>query len=321
MKCPLPLRLQVQRYRLEGYSQRDTARILNKSRKFIQRWWLSDNLLRKPGSGRPIKISPKVIRRVSMRIQHRPRLSQRQLSSLERVPRTSIQRILKKLRLRPYRLRKTLFMSQQHRKNRVAFARNHQDDDWSRTFFVDEKIFVVLPQTNRQNTRFYATSRDQVPLDIQGTHSKKLNVIAGMSSSGTTPLFVFRENMTAEIYKRFLITSLLPKARQLFGGNWRLGHDNDRKHTSKLVTSFLAEKGVAVLDWPAKSPDLNPIENLWSVLDSNIARDPHMSLDTLEKTLKSEWRKIEPNLLQKLVDSVPARLRLVVKSKGQTISY
>ena len=65
---------------------------------------------------------------------------------------------------------------------------------------------------------------------------------------------------------------MLPSARELFDGEFIFQQDGDSKHTAKNTKAWLQGKKIEVLDWPAQSPDLNPIENLWKVLKEYIGK-------------------------------------------------
>ncbi|GBN00545.1 hypothetical protein AVEN_61454-1 [Araneus ventricosus] len=77
------------------------------------------------------------------------------------------------------------------------------------------------------------------------------------------------------------------------------------------------------LDWPAKSPDLNPIENMWDMLEQRVKRrnqHPRNLVDLRDQIL-SEWLKLDATYLQNLVDSLSNRILAVIKSRGGVTWY
>ncbi len=85
-----------------------------------------------------------------------------------------------------------------------------------------------------------------------------------MSSAGVGPLCFLKTNITAPVYQDILEHLMLPSADQLFkDADFIFQQDFAPAHTAKSTKSWLNEHGVGVHYWPANSPDLNPIKNLW----------------------------------------------------------
>ena len=74
--------------------------------------------------------------------------------------------------------------------------------------------------------------------------------------------------------------------------------------------------------WPPNSPDINPVENLWSIMDEVVYKDPTpKTIKDLKRRLKQAWKKIPLSTLHDLSHSMPQRLRNVITNKGGHAGY
>ncbi|KAE9192277.1 hypothetical protein PF005_g18520 [Phytophthora fragariae] len=109
----------------------------------------------------------------------------------------------------------------------------------------------------------------------------------------------------------------------VWGGHIVLKQDNASIHASRETTSFLQEMEVNTMAWPARSPDRNPILNVWSVMAARVYAHgrQYRTVGDLEKAIMAAWASIEQEYLCKLVESMPRRCLAVIKQKGGLTKY
>ena len=155
------------------------------------------------------------------------------------------------------------------------------------------------------------------------THLHALLVWAGISMNGKTRLVVVEGNLNAVRYRDEILEPVaLPYLRNL-GPNAILQDDNARPHRARIIDNFLQAHGVERMQWPAVSPDLNPIENLWDQLGRAVRKrvTSATTLAQLRQILIQEWNAISQDRVRRLVSSMRRRCQAVVGAYGGSTRY
>ncbi|GFU29467.1 hypothetical protein TNCV_418901 [Trichonephila clavipes] len=99
--------------------------------------------------------------------------------------------------------------------------------------------------------------------------------------------------------------------------------DNATCHRTLAVQDCLDSEGIQRLVWPARSPDLNPIENVWDALGRQVAgrNYPPTNKNTLIRALTEEWDKLPQQLLDNVVQSMVRRVECCITLHGGHIPY
>lgn len=222
---------------------------------------------------------------------------------------------------------KKVWLTIENKEQRLQFALeflNRQDDFWQNVIFSDEKSFqsahngslkVYRPRNTRYEPRY--TKKEN------RTGHFKVNVWCWISHRGPGICIIVNNRLNAEVYRRILDECLLPSVRPIFGENFLLQHDNCPIHRARIVREFIEQENIDVLPWCSKSPDLNPVENVWAKMEKFIRQHNFRprNIDELQHKILEAWQEITPDFTAQLVSSMPRRLLNVIELNGETTKY
>ena len=221
--------------------------------------------------------------------------------------------------------KKKPWISNQNRINRVAWCKDHvnwTEEDWRKVLFSDESPFQLRDNGKK---RVWKLCEEEFHCShYTGTvkHDVKINVWGCFSYDGVGTLYLVDGNMDARQYCKILKSAMLPSADVHFpDGEFIFQQDNDPKHTSSMVYEYLDSKGIDYMDWPAYSPDLNPIENLWAILKQRMRDRKCRNEDELWEYVQEAWYNLPVEMLAGLIDSMQRRCRAVIEKKGYPTKY
>ncbi|CAK5267780.1 unnamed protein product [Mycena citricolor] len=222
------------------------------------------------------------------------------------------------------------FISALNLKRRKEWGESHvhwQVEDWKRVLFSDESIFRLFGSDGIE----WCWRKPSERLDPRFTKKRvkhgggKITVWGMITPHGLGRLVRIDGNLNKELYREILKDDLLGTLDDLDldPRDYIFQQDNDPKHTARIVTTWFAENHIAVLPWPASSPDMNIIEHVWSHLDKKVRKRKPLpsNVEQLWTALQEEWARIDEGYIESLYDSMPRRIRALIAAKGGNTSY
>jgi transposase len=199
---------------------------------------------------------------------------------------------------------------------------------WDKVLFFDEKTFWGSGFCGQVWVRREkGAALDPENCVHKKAHPVKVNVWAAFCARGQGYCHIYSEHLDKHLYKNILAANLLPSAQLHFSlappllEQWYFLQDNAPQHTSRLAKDWLHNKGITCLDFPPYSPDLNPIENLWSAMARAVEVQPADTLEELEAVVAQEWENVDKELMRTLVHSMPRRCQAVIAADGWHTQY
>lgn len=216
-----------------------------------------------------------------------------------------------------------------NRGRRLSWAREHllwTEQQWSTVLFTDESRFGFHPDSRR--IRVWRTpgriNRLQHPQEVHPYQGGTIMVWAGIRIGGRTDLVWIRGHLSARKYLEEVVEPVIHPHRIQMGPEFLFMHDNAPSHTARLVSAALRDHDIQVLRWPAQSPDLNPIEHAWDMLQRRALRNfpPNLTTETeLFEHLQRTWERIPQHDIDNLILSMRNRCRCVINVSGGNTDY
>ncbi|CAK9832681.1 Transposable element Tc3 transposase [Anthophora retusa] len=315
----------IDAFRIEGRGYGYIAKQISRSKSAIADYVTKRrNYGAKKRPGRPSKLSPRdkrtILRKASNSAMSLVKI--RDESKLN-VSKTTIYRTIVSS---PHIVRSKM-MSAPRLKNtdksaRLSFAKVNMSMDWENVVFSDEKKFN-LDGPDGFNSYWHDIRKDVKYFSKRNFGGGSVMIWACFSARGKNSIAFISHKMNSTNYTNMLDNYLIPFWTEHHNENLIFMQDNASIHKSTHALRWFCDNNIPLLDWPARSPDINPIENLWGILVRRIFSDnrTYSNVNELKHAIVETWNNIEENIVKNLISSMPNRIFDIIRGGGNTINY
>ncbi len=244
------------------------------------------------------------------------------------VSKFTLRRYLHKLKVYGRIGAKKPFVNAANRMKRLSWAKKRKNwiDEWEKIIWSDESRFVVFGGDGKRYVwrTIYEKYNSNCLIPTFKSGQESVMIWGCFTKNELGPLVRLEGRVTANIYIEMLENYLIPFINDLENKyDYTFQEDNAPIHTAKIAKKWKSDNNIKSLPWPAQSPDLNPIENLWDELERQVRNHKPLpkNPNDLWEILQEEWLKLDINKYKNLVDSMPRRIEAVIINKGNPTKY
>lgn len=322
----------------EGFSRHQISDHLNIVRstvsRTIQRYEETDGVASRPRSGRRRVTSEREDRylaqfaRRNRSVPIRELRAQFQRTHHRVISSRTVSRRLSNAGLRRRRPLRVPLLTFQHRQRRLQWAREHQNwllPQWRNVLFTDETRIGLFSDDYRQRVWREAGQRNRLntALEVAPYQGGTEMFWGGIMYNGRTELVRVPQTLNAHFYVENVIRPIIYPLRQQIGINFIFMDDNARPHRARIVQAALTEGGIARMNWPPLSPDMNPIEHVWDYISRAIFRrnNPPRNRQELVIAAQEEWTNLSQETINSLIVGMPRRVGALIGNRGGNTMY
>ncbi|GFV60776.1 transposable element Tcb2 transposase [Trichonephila clavipes] len=207
------------------------------------------------------------------------------------------------------------------------FARRPvRDNEWGRVLFTDESRLSLSSDSHRILIWRERGSRNH-PSDIierDRYGGRGVLVWGGIMLGRRTDLHIFDAgSVNGTRYCNEILLPYVLLFRGAMGLQFLFIDDNAPCHRTVAAEQLLESEDIERMDWPARSPDLNPIEHVWDYLGRRLAARtlPPVTIRELRLVLQDEWAEMLQQLIDTLILSMGRRCETCLAVRGDHIPY
>jgi hypothetical protein len=189
---------------------------------------------------------------------------------------------------------------------------------------MDQAYFNLGRDKNRCWVSTKEEEDTQAPKLTKREEKISVGVVAAISLNGKSALGFLPKNWAAPDLVNVFKDTVYPS----FHWSNRLGHenelmrDNDGRHQTQVWKEYEAQVHLRpILPWPANSPDVAPIENAWAWMKAFVEHQAPTDEPSLRQAIIDAWEALPQQMVVKLMQSIPKRLRMVIKHNGGRSGY